>query len=255
MSWNNSQAGGFGATQTDGTPVAGFKQFDKQSCVPATIKMLKDAPTQENSKMINGEKLSFISMVALVHEVERKETFTLYKIDDSTGFMEVRAWCNDGEESFPGIEENKYVKILAKVNVYNDKVQLNAMAMFHIDSSNAITHHMISVAHAHLDNKQKSSQGGQPLTNAGAMQTGGQGMGSYDDNDEMSDWNQCAKDVYRKVQELQKGSPDGAHIPTIIQQLSQHSASSIREAVQFLMNQGMMYDTISEDYVKTSDEC
>lgn len=254
-----SQAGGFMGSQSPavGTPATGSKAFVDKYMLPVTVRMLESAErdTTGSNLIVNGEQVGLAWMVALVLQIEVKDSFTNYVVDDSTGNLNVRKW-QEADETAAQIRENTYVRIVGKVSVFNEKVQFNAHVIKPILSSNEITHHLISAMHSHLDNQRSRGQTTAPsVMAANVAKIGNQPSMDTDPEiaTEMAEWTDCQRAVYKMVEQLQTNDNNGAHLPHIFKALPQFTQQQIREAVCSLTDEGQLYDTVSEEYFKTSE--
>lgn len=251
--------GGFQASQSPmATPATGQKQRQERSLVPATIRMLKESDVEGDTRIVNGRPLTSVKVVGRIQEVETKAAYTNILVDDSTGTIAVKQWIDDGKEgAAPQYMENDYVSVWGKVSVFQGTTQLNAYSIRKVKSFNEISHHLISVAHAYLTNKKAAASGGSTFaggaTTTGLTTTGmaGSGGGAADDKE---DWTECQRAVFNAIKNLSTGqSENGVHVPSLTSHVS-YSAPEIRDAVAFLQNEGAVYDTVSEEWVRSTEE-
>lgn len=263
--WNESQ-GGFNASQSPmagKTPMTGARNPGEMCMIPVTVKLLKDAEVSpdNSTKVINGKALSTIKVCGRVTAVEGKATYTSYTIDDSSGMMEVRHWKNDGEgdeQASTDINENDYVTVVGKVSLYQGKAQINCYNVLKCQSYNQVLHHFISVMYCNEMNKRAAptSTGMATSHNTMGHNTAGTSAGDVGgdgDNleEEMSQWTDDQKKVYLAIRDRQGDHSNGVHLPDLVGQIG-ISPGDLREAVSFLTNEGMVYDTTSEDWVRTT---
>jgi len=275
--WNNSQydagnsafggkSGGFNASQSPmSTPASGGKPNAEKYLLPVTIRMVKESGVSEDgtSREINGRKIGTVKIVGRVQGMETKATYTNYTIDDSTGIIDVRQWSNNADEiTVPTISENEYVSVWGKVSVFQNSTQLNSYYIRKLENFNEITHHMVSVCHAHLSNLKNAKNpsmgggGGDALKGNTNIGLGMMNMNNLEtaDGDE-AEWSECQKLVYQAVSALQKTSgANGVHINSLVEQVKGYKPSDIREAVTFLQNEGQVYDTVSEEWIRTTSD-
>jgi len=261
--WSSSQYGGNGNFATSqspmgATPSTGAKAGYADDCLlPVTVKMINEAETTADgsSKMINGRKVSFVKIMGLLRGIEEKAAFKSYKVEDSTGVIDVRVWQSEEDEAPQNVREGNYVKVVGKCAVFNGSTQVNGYAISAMDTYNAYIHHMISVAYTHLSNSKACQEAGTVTEGeAGqyAMSTVGKGSAGAGDDQALSNMGPVAKAVYNHVQRAQEGNENGVHIPTIMAALSQYSADQIRDSILSLTNDGMVYDTVDDTWIKTT---
>lgn len=272
--WNSSQYdssnagfggnndGGFGASQSPmvgKTPQTGNRNPSDVNLLPVTIKLLNDAQTSEDNstKTVNGRPLSSIKICGRVCAVDAKATYTCYTLDDSTGMMEVRQWKDDDEnaESVNKIAENDYVSVVGKVSIFNNNCQINCYNVIKCKSYNEVIHHLISVVYCNEMNKKNAGACPAPQIALGApTSTGGQNAGTGEEDtlaDEMAQWNDTQRKVYQAIRETQSSHENGVYTPDLVGRLGM-SQDSLRECLAFLTNEGMIYDTTSEEWVRTT---
>lgn len=90
------QDDGLGGSQGGGK---GGKRNDNQSLLPCTIYQIQTA-TQlpgEESWRVNGREASQVTVVGMVTSVDAKSTAITYRVDDGTGFIDVKVWPDNDE--------------------------------------------------------------------------------------------------------------------------------------------------------------
>ena len=73
---------------------------DKQTLVPATVKMLNDGIYDGDADILRVDNIDLYSvkLIGLVESVEGHSTSTIYKINDGTGTFELKKWI-DGQQT------------------------------------------------------------------------------------------------------------------------------------------------------------
>lgn len=274
--WNNSQydssnagfggnGGGFNASQSPmvgKTPMTGQKSMAEMSMLPVTVKLLTNAENgpDNSTKVINGRKLTTIKICGRVVSLEAKPTYISYNIDDSTGQMEVRQWTSDDGVSNNEIKEDDFVTVVGRVSIFNGSAQINCYNVFKVKSYNQITHHMISVMFCGESNKKLAAlpsaapTGGMTATNNNMNMAGVSAGNAGDDDgmeDEMKSWDEVQRQVYNAIKAAQGGHENGVYVPDLTGRLG-ISSDQLRDAMGFLTNEGMIYDTTSDEWVKTT---
>jgi len=262
--WNESQPGGFAASQSPmvgKTPQTGARNPMEQNMLPVTIKLINNAEVSEDgsSKRIHGRPLTTISVCGRVTQVDAKATYTCYTIDDSTGMMEVRQWSDnesEGQENATNIKENDYVNVYGKISLYNGQCQINCYNIIKCTTYNKVIHHAISVMYA--NEMLKKIKANPPQSNIAlgmqAMTSAGTDAGDAENlqEEEMASWTPMQRKIYQAIKDRQGSHDNGVHTPDLVGQLGVNGAD-LRDALTFLTNEGMIYDTTSEDWVRTTD--
>lgn len=209
----SSEAGGFDhrdandsqshASQSHGGSRPNYK---RQFIAPVTIKMLNDATlhpnpesneaeNQDNNYFSHGVELSYVRFIGVIREIDDSSTTqTVYKLEDGTGNIQVRAWNNDpsssngddfGDDVFdddinnnnnndnnnndddepteasgfkpPKFQPNQYIEVVASVREFNNKVQIQVQKLSKIKDFNQVPYHLLNVAKHYLECKNKTS--------------------------------------------------------------------------------------------------
>jgi len=242
------------------TPATGRRDdMDKKNCLtPMTCKQIDkcENDSEGSKKLLFGEALTNVSIVGLVHSVDEKQMWNAYMIDDSTGMLEVKHFVEDNKRKT--IVQGTYVKVIGKLQLYNGRPSISAWSLKPITSSNQVTHHLISVCHAYLSNKKYNMNQcnnmnqmgmGAETTSGNAPTTNG-----VPGDEDGGNYSPVQKAVYELVQKHQDGHENGAWIQDIMKILSTkgYDAPTVRNAITELTNDGSIYDTVDDEWVKTT---
>ena len=150
--------GGGGTPSGDGNR---RKATEEQILAPVTIAMLLKA-AQNNNILEDGREPNQIKLVAAVREVTKNSASNAYVVEDGTGVIDVKEWNEDGnlikaQISEEAAVEHQYVRIVGKLDTYNDTAQIVANTVRKVQDGNELTHHFLEVVHA----GEKYKQGGQ----------------------------------------------------------------------------------------------
>ncbi len=168
MDYQNGGDGGADGTFSspsggDGTPSGGQrrKATEEQILVPVTIAMLLKA-AQNNNILEDGREPSQIKLVAAMREVTKSSASNSYVVEDGTGKIDVKEWNEDGnlikaQITEEAAVEHQYVRIIGKLDTYNDTPQIVANTVRKLKDGNELTYHLLEVVHA----GEKYKQGGQ----------------------------------------------------------------------------------------------
>lgn len=285
MSWNNqdsgfgpssSQMGGGFTSNASGfsqTPAKGGSKFANQTLHPCTIKQLLaiDAPADGGSVTLDGRELTQVKLCGNIRGVQAQSTFTSYEIDDGTGMMNVKNWATP--EEAPALQENTYATICGRLSFYEGRCSVTAFSIRPVTDHNELTFHLLETCYAHksnLSNKgpvasQQPNFGGQPQGGSqfgGGNQFGGGGFGGADNGGGFGGGGSFGDDSMTPLQGqiLQiatqyNGGEEGIHIDQIIRSVgSGANVNDIREAVEWLTNEGQLYSTIDDEHFKSTSE-
>lgn len=236
-----------------GTPATGYRGANEtQSLLPVTCKLLLEAKTNDEGghKIINGQAVTQVSIVGLVHACQEQAAWIVYTIDDGTGMIDTKDFKDESANNRTQFREGMYVKAIGKVSLYQGNVSLTAHKIMPLGSSNEITHHLISVCHAHIANKKYCTTVG-----AGLAQTTATVAGNDEDmgNDETENLTPIQKAVFEAIKAREESHEHGANIPDLMNAMSgQFDPAAIRQAITDLTSEGSVYDTVSDEWVKTT---
>ena len=195
MEYNNDGGGTMMETSTFASP-SGTTNFDasqspsgqnrrkateEQRLIPATIRMILEST---NGMFADGREPHNVKIVAAVRGVTPSSTAYNYEVEDGTGFIEVKEWLDDGEPLVKSqireaaAVEHQYVRIIGKMQEYDDKVSIVAYSVKKLSSGNELTHHLLEVVHSGEKYKKSNQIVGSPgMMNNGAMAMNGGNMG------------------------------------------------------------------------------
>jgi len=263
MAFSQASQGGF-SQAIGGNPSqpGGGAQGRVDYLLPLTVALLKRVKDVDGDLTIFGKKLGQVLMVGLVMEVNEGESKIEYLIGDCTGEVKVTQWKNNQEDDNPGASTNVhpkgiYVKILGKVSMWNDNAQFNAHQIRACESYNEVTQHylMCNVAALEIKGEQKGQGGGMGggqanaapagVTRGGVSEAFGNGGGG--DDVEISD--PQAREVYQLIVKNQNKNENGADAKEIGNILGR----DITKNIEFLMEEGQIYDTVDSNWVKTTN--
>ncbi|XP_034145033.1 replication protein A 32 kDa subunit isoform X2 [Esox lucius] len=204
-----------------------------------------------------------ITIVGIIRTTDKSMTNIQYKVDDMTGPpMDVKQWVDTEDPSVDStvIPPGTYVKVSGNLRSFQNHRSVVAFSVRPLEDMNEITSHMLEVVQAHmlLSKPQTSMVGG-----GGGMNTsmaslsrpgaGGSMGGGYSGGSDMSA--NGLSPSQNQVLSLIRSCPDAQGISTqdLKQRLSGMSLAVIKQAVEFLSNEGHIFSTIDEDHFKSTD--
>ena len=155
------------------------KATEEQTLIPVTIRMLLNS---NNSILEDGREPHQVKLVAAIRSVNPSSTAYNYEVEDGTGFIEVKEWLDDNDPLLKSqmrdeaAKEHQYVRIIGKMQVYDDKPSVVAYSVRKLSSGNELTHHFLEVVHSAEKYKKSSQIVGSPSMN-GVMAMNGMNMG------------------------------------------------------------------------------
>lgn len=271
-----SQGAGGGADSRSPLPMGGPRRAQSQSGqVPLTVKQLSDAKAQsldESNFTVDGQEVSSVTLVGKLLMKEHKATYYKFILDDGTGKIDLQQWSDDDEREIATIEAiplNTYVRIHGLISSFQGERNVRSHAIRPITDHNEVTFHFLDCIFVHLYNSK--SQGLPTATNAGAGVPAGGDMapnapmaaraplpnGLQNGNQyvappaaargpNMTDLQQRVSQLY----EANAVGDAGLHYEEVSRQIPGFSKEAVREAIDFLVNEGTLYSTIDDDHFK-----
>ncbi|XP_062254832.1 replication protein A 32 kDa subunit isoform X1 [Platichthys flesus] len=242
------------------------KRTRANQIIPCTVSQLMSAAQAEESFRVGDVEVAQVTFVGVIRSTDKSMTNIQYKVDDMTGApMDVKQWV-DTED--PGVDSTvlppgTYVKVSGNLRSFQNNRSVVAFSVRPLEDMNEITSHMLEVVQAHmaLSKPQSTSAGGgmssnitpmmkSDMGNKGTM--GGMG-GSYSGATDLT--KNGLSGNQNQVLSLIRSCPEpqGISIQDLKQRLSGISLTVIKQAVEFLSNEGHIFSTIDEDHFKSTD--
>ncbi|XP_066274348.1 replication protein A 32 kDa subunit-like [Branchiostoma lanceolatum] len=229
-----------------------------QNLLPCTVSHLLQAQQMEDSFRLGETDINQVTIVGVVRNATRAPTNILYKIDDMTGPpMDVRQWL-DNDDNIPDEDQdqlypvNSYIRATGHLRAFQGKKSLVAFKIAPVTDYNELTMHILEVVQAHMMlEKGSQSTGGTSAGMGGQKQnTGGRPTGQQGLVNDLG-LNNVQNQVLTMIQSSQDES--GVNVSVIEQRLRGISRDAVRNAVEFLSNEGHIYSTIDENHYKSTD--
>jgi replication factor A2 len=224
--------------------------------LPVTVHQLMDVEQQGDSYYINGREVHQVTFVGRIVNVQESATNVLYKIYDNTADpFEVRKWI-DSDDSTADIDkrsecrEGVIVRVFGHLRSFQGQKSVVAFAVNPITDFDEITFHMLDTVHAHLALKKASSTSTTSIPSAD-MNSHGASTESY--SYARSGMTPVQSSVYQSI--LQCRDEAGIFITDLLAQCKQKHMrdADVRQAVEFLSNEGHVYSTIDDDHYKATE--
>lgn len=259
-SYGSSSFGGAGGyTQSPGgfgspTP----SQTEKKSrarghhIIPCTISQLLSANMVNEVFKVGNVEISQVTIVGVIRHAEKAPSSVVYKIDDMTAApMDVRQWADleDPSDENTVVPPETYVKVAGHLTPFQNKKNLIAFKVMPLEDMNEFTAHMLEVVNAHMMLNRTNSQ-----PSAGRASISNPGMGEAGNFNNFMPANGLTV-VQNQVLNLIKACPrpEGLNFQDLKSQLQHMTLSSIKQAVDFLSNEGHIYSTVDDEHFKSTD--
>ncbi|XP_065891285.1 replication protein A 32 kDa subunit-like [Dysidea avara] len=237
-----------------------------QSILPVTSAMIQAATPSAETFMLDDIEINQVTFVGEIMEVVEAQTNVIYKVDDRTGpWITVQKWLEEQEneaeiERRAECREGIYVRVAGHLRSFKQQKSVVVFSIRPIVHFNEVTSHLMETLQSYLCLKkgpivpaafaagQTSNSWSAPGTSSSSMATPSY-MGARMESG--------LSGVQQKVLNCISGSmvAQGMHIQDVIQTVSRQGCSEaqIREAVEFLCNEGHVYSTIDYDHYKSTD--
>ncbi len=151
------------------------KSTDEKTLIPVTIGMILNS---NDGMLQDGREPHHIKLVAAVRGINKSSTAYNYEVEDGTGAIEIKEWFDEADPLIKSqmreeaAVEHQYVRIVGKMQVYDDRMSVSAFSVRKLSSGNELTHHFLEVVHS-VEKYKKSSQ----IVGSPSMAMGGMSMG------------------------------------------------------------------------------
>lgn len=257
--------GGFGVSNVNATQSAGGlkkvarRLYDESTIIPVTAHMILTARTEEGDdgllELEDGRKLHRIKLVGATRAVEDYSTNVVFQIEDGTGLIEVKQWLDENlcsaavEQRQKCQRDHVYVKIVGSVKNFDGKKMVVADSVRLLSTGNELSHHMLDVVYSGEQHKRRNSYNpaagvgfGGPQLKAVVPLAAAAGPGD--------DLTAAVKSFLRTAD-----SENGVDIRQCIRMLApKYGEASIRQVIDDLSAEGLVYSTIDEDHYKLAME-
>jgi len=230
--------------------------------IPCTMSQLMSAAQTDEVFKVGEVEVAQITVVGIIRSIDKTMTNIQYKIDDMTcAPMDVKHWVDAEDPSVDSavLPPGTYVKVSGNLRSFQNIKSVVAFSVRPLEDMNEITSHMLEVVQAHmaLSKPQNTSSGGGGVMNSSSVSVSRPGnnsnTGGYSGANDMA--NNGLNPNQNQVLSLIHACHDaeGISLQELKQRLGGMSMPVIRQAVEFLSNEGHIFSTIDEDHYKSTD--
>lgn len=229
--------------------------------IPCTVSQLMSASQADEAFKVGEVEVAQVTIVGVIRSTDKSMTNIQYKVDDMTGApMDVKQWVDTEDPSVDStvLPPGTYVKVSGNLRSFQNHRSVVAFSVRPLEDMNEITSHMLEVVQAHMmlskphgtSNVASEMGSNIPAMPRPVMENTG---GSYAGANVMI--NNGLSGNQNQVLCLIKSCPEpqGISIQEIKQRLNGLSLAVIKQAVEFLSNEGHIFSTIDEDHYKSTD--
>uniref|UniRef100_A0A672FLS0 Replication factor A protein 2 n=1 Tax=Salarias fasciatus TaxID=181472 RepID=A0A672FLS0_SALFA len=204
--------------------------------VPCTVSQLMMASQADEAFKVGDVEVAQITIVGVIRSTDKSMTNIQYKVDDMTAApMDVKQWVDTEDPSVDStvLPPGTYVKVSGNLRSFQNHRSVVAFSVRPLEDMNEITSHMLEVVQAHMMLSKPQTMVRKPRVSVKLLIV-------------------CFP---LKVLSLIRGCPEpqGISIHDLRQRLSGMSVPVIKQAVEFLSNEGHIFSTIDEDHYKSTD--
>ncbi|KAL6264464.1 hypothetical protein P5V15_004572 [Pogonomyrmex californicus] len=241
--WNESSAslgGGFlddSTQQLGGTGKKGPQSNDK-SIVPVLIKHITSST---GDLQIAGKTVNTLTIVGIIRRIEQDTTKISYSIQDDTGTLTAVMWLEADKnpaESNNCTQINTYVRVYGLLRIQNNQRHVLILRMQPLEDLNELTCHFMDVIYF-IVSANKPIEESALSTNT---------IMSDNTMSGMSPEQMAVLKVVRSANETECGIEKR----DILAEIPRHIVSRLDEILDFLLCEGHIYTTSSEDFFKAT---
>ncbi|XP_012578242.1 PREDICTED: replication protein A 32 kDa subunit [Condylura cristata] len=255
-SYGSSFGGAGGYTQSPGgfgspTPSQAEKKSRARGhhIIPCTVSQLLSANMVNEVFKIGNVEISQVTIVGVIRHAEKAPSSVVYKIDDMTAApMDVRQWADleDHSDENTVVPPETYVKVAGHLTPFQNKKTLIAFKVMPLEDMNEFTTHMLEVVNAHMMLNKANTQ-----PPASRPDLGMSGAGNFNSFTPANGLTVAQNQVLDLIKACPR--PEGLNLEELKSQLQHMTSSSIKQAVDFLSNEGHIYSTVDDDHFKSTD--
>ncbi|XWS72848.1 hypothetical protein CRYUN_Cryun02cG0075000 [Craigia yunnanensis] len=245
---------------------------DTQGLISVTVKQISEASQSGDEKSnftIDGVDVTNVTVVGMVFNKNVRSSDIRFHLDDGTGRVECIRWVTENLETreMDALEDGTYVRVNGHLQSFQGKKQLSAFSVRPVTNFDEVTCHFIECIHFHLKISKEQSQGGalaQPQMADSSLSTPVRGASAGYQPALMNDFNmQYSADGLKSFDKLvlnylqQPSNIDremGVHVDELSQQLKAPT-EKIKDAIEFLEKEGLVYSSIDDYHYKAVEGC
>lgn len=259
---------GMAMTQTQ-SPEKKAKQEDRQTCTPATTRLLLDAckaAEQEGREVqLHGAEAANITLVGVVENLVQQATVVEFTLNDGSGRVKVRQYKNS-DAPVAALVSGQYASVVGSLRT-SPAVHVSALSLRPVASADEVSYHMIEVAHVALMMKGGNAAKQTPVMKAEApaaaapssvpapaatpVPAAAPAPAAVAPAAAPAAAPQTADVRTATLEVLQaegESRAEGVHISVMVERLKAFSAEAVKQALEQLVSDGEAYTTIDDDH-------
>ena len=232
-------------SRKDGQDDTKFRRI--QTLVPVMVRhLLSDVPIDDTK--IWDIPARMFTIVGIVRNVEETATKMSYDIEDQTGTITALKWLEaDKKSSERSMQVDTYVRVLGLLREQNDKRHILILRMWPLQDLNELTSHILEVTYAML----KAEAMVKKSNELGNDRSGAAENGKPSDDSPYYGMTADQTLVY-KIIHARNDTESGIDRSDIKAQVPKKILREIDEILDFLVSEGHIYTTSTDDHFKTT---
>ncbi|KAJ5638638.1 hypothetical protein N7528_001028 [Penicillium herquei] len=252
--YGSQTGGGFMPGETNSPSGGKGGGGDNKTIRPVTVKQINDAtcPYPEAPFQVDGADVSSVMFVAQVRNISKQSTNITYKVDDSTGDVEVKKWVDSATadsmdvDDPNGIHTKGYVRVYGSIKSFGNKRYVGAHSIRPVTDINEFLCSMLEATASHLFFTR-----GPPGGAAGGAAGGAGGDAAMVDyggppahNKALQKMSPFARDIYNLLR-TEPQDDTGLHLQVVANKLGL-PPTDVARAGEELLNAGVIFSTLDE---------
>ncbi|GAB4820639.1 hypothetical protein N2152v2_007685 [Parachlorella kessleri] len=237
-----------------------------------TVRQIYEAAqqTMDDQLTVDGKPVINITIVGKIVHVEEQQLMTLYTVDDGTGRVLAKYWTPNDDDDYDRQRRAEYrvgvyVRVHGHVSSVGREKSMVAFNIRLISDHNEVTYHYLQCIFQHLHLTRGSgagagTAGGFPVA---AQQPGGAAPGAYNapmhaqpaagGYNPNPGVNPLQESILRIMSGPEGLTEHGIDVNNVVNLLGgRYNLGQVREALQFLSDEGLVYPTIDDQHYKST---
>ncbi|KAK1141266.1 replication protein A 32 kDa subunit [Acipenser oxyrinchus oxyrinchus] len=221
--------------------VEGLERSRAQSIVPCTVAQVLSVSQTEDVFRFGEVELSQVTLVGVIRHAEKAPTNIQQWVDTDEG----------GGENIV-VPPGNYVKVSCHLRSFQNKKSLVAFNVRPLEDMNELTSHMLEVVHAQMLLNKPQPMMGDGAMNRSLSMPGNTGSGySGAEDGGMNGLTPQQSQVLNLIKTSKE--VQGISIQDMKIRLKGMNALAVKQAVEFLGNEGHIYSTVDEDHYRSTE--
>merc|ERR1712135_132408 len=201
--------------------------------------------------------LGQVEVFGMITDVSENSTAVTYMLNDLTGEdMQVKHWLEEADDEAESrasqiLKRGQYVRVCGNVRDLAGTRGLIGFRIFPINDMNEFSCHALEVIHSQMLHKYMKSGAGGSIAANGAMDTSVNGAGPSNGPAPVPGLQTLQHRVLQAIQ--MDRTESGPHVKQVMRSIGSTDEQAVRNAIDFLSNEGHIYSTTDDDHHKATD--